>query len=321
MILIIAAISFSIYLCSAYQYLSAMEIKQLQIFVAVAESKSFSHAATKCNLTQAAISQQIKLLEDSLGIRLFERNSHQMHITAAGEELLTHARNILMNVAKAKEEIKSINGELNGELRIGVGHGIEPYIRKAISKMMKDHPKVTITEESGKACRLNQLLIEHKIDVAFSMNKAYAEEGISSKPCIPFRLCAIMPKTHALAKNKSVSFDELKKNYVIMPDVGDRAFATIQKYLKRDLRELKVRAVVNSTNMLLEMVEDMNMITFLPSIYTLDHPNMVAIPIDELSMELVSNVHVMTDIYEKRSLKVFLDILKKDAIPYINALK
>lgn len=298
-----------------------MDIKQLQIFVAVAESNSFSHAAKKCNLTQAAVSQQIRSLEDSLGIKLFERNAHMMHITEAGEELLTHARSIIKSVNKAKDEIKSINGDLQGTLRIGVGYAVEPYIIKTIAKMMELHPKVIIIEESNKACRLNQMLVEHKIDIAFSMNKAYPEEGITSKECIPFKLCAIMRKTHELAKQDIVSFDDIKNYYTIMPDVGDRVFATVQKYLKRDLNELKVRAVVNSTDMLVEMVEESNLITFLPAIYAVGHPNLIAKPIKELPMELISNAHWMTDVYEKRSMKVFLDILENYAIPYINALK
>ena len=121
---------------------------------------------------------------------------------------------------------------------------------------MERYPNVKLNVEFSKACRLNQILREHKIDLAFTMNTAYNEEGIDSDFCIPFRISAIMSKRNHLAKLDRVSFKDLLKYNVIMPDVGDRVFATFQNYLHEDLSKLKVKAVVGNADEALATIEE-----------------------------------------------------------------
>lgn len=297
-----------------------MELKQLKSFVLIAETGSFSEAATRCFLTQSAVSQHIKTLEEELGCILMIRDPHRVCLTESGEALLPRAKQMLLASEEAKEYVTGLNGKLKGELRIGVGNFIEPIIRIAALKMMELYPDVLLNVEFAKSCRLNQALRDHKLDIAFTMNTAYKEEGIESMPCIPFHIYAVMGDTHVLAKKKKVTFDDICKHNVIMPDVGDRVFSTFQKYLDEDLSRLHVKAIVSSAGAALSVLRSEKLITFLPKLYIEERNGLVAKPIEKLDKELMSNAHWMRDVPMKRTAKAFLDIINEYSIPYFKSV-
>lgn len=298
-----------------------MEIRQLKTFLAVADAGSFSLASKRIGLTQSAISQQIKALEDELQVPVFVRNFRDVSLTEAGSSLVPYAKKIINMNVNAKDTIAALSGRIEGELNIGVGFAIEPYIRKALVEMMRLYPHVRINVIYSRAAMLNQLLSEHKIDIAFTMNDSYQCEGIISKPLIPIRICAILPKTHTLADKKLLAFDDIIKHYVIMPDAGDRIYSTIQKRANIDLRKLRIRAVINDADAILNLVEETGMITFLPSHYIADRPNLKAIPIECMQQGFTSNVHWMADTYQKKSAEVFIKLIEDFAIPYFKSIK
>ena len=298
-----------------------MEIYQLRTFLAVADAGSFSLASKRLGRTQSAISQQIKSLEDELETPLFVRKIRDVSLTEAGSSLIPFAKQIVNASSNASDAIAALSGRVEGKLNIGVGFAIEPYIRKALEEMIRLYPHVLINVIYSRASMLNQLLSEHRIDIAFTMNNSYQCEGIISKPLIPINVCAIMPKTHMLANRSILTYDELQKHYVIMPDAGERIYATIQNRANIDIRKLRIRSVINDADAILNLVEDTGMITFLPSHYIADRPNLKAVPIEGMQREFMSNVHWMADTYQKKSAEIFIKLIEDFAIPYINSIK
>lgn len=298
-----------------------MELRHLRSFVYVAETLSFSIAATKCCVTQSAISQHIKSLEDELGCKLLVRTSHDITLTEYGEALLPRAKDILKQTADCKEHISALNNCMTGELRIGVGSFIAPYIRVAAMIFMERYPNVRLNAELTKATSLNHLLRNHEIDIAFTMNTAYTHEGIESQPCIPFHIYAIMRNTHPLTRLPKVSYDDMLRHSVIMPAVDERVFNTFQQYIQHDLTKLNIKCIVSDPDEDLAIVEETQNITFMPKLYLRNHPTLVARPIIGLEQEIMSNTHWMRDVPLKRSAQIFLDIIRQEAIPYINELE
>ena len=96
-----------------------MEIRQLRAFIAIAESGTFTAGALRVHVTQAAISMQIRQLENELGARLFIRAPRRVILTEAGEHLLERARHILREHDAAQDEIAELAGAERGRLRIG----------------------------------------------------------------------------------------------------------------------------------------------------------------------------------------------------------
>ncbi len=100
-----------------------MEIRQLKAFLAIAEAKTFTAGARRVNVTQAAISMQIRQLEDEVGLPLFTRTPRRVILTEAGEYLLERARKILREHDSALAEIAEVAGAEYGRLRIGSASG------------------------------------------------------------------------------------------------------------------------------------------------------------------------------------------------------
>lgn len=101
-----------------------MDIRELQAFVAVAETRSVSQAAENIHLTQPAVSKRIASLENELGTLLFDRISRQLLITEAGQQFLPIARKVLQSVDDGKKLIQNMSGQIGGSLQLGTSHHI-----------------------------------------------------------------------------------------------------------------------------------------------------------------------------------------------------
>ena len=101
-----------------------MDIQNLSAFVAVAESGSFSAAATQLHITQPAVSKRISLLERELNSPLFDRTGRRARLTQAGDRLLVHARTILHQINLAQQEIRDLSATVSGSLHIATSHHI-----------------------------------------------------------------------------------------------------------------------------------------------------------------------------------------------------
>ena len=288
-----------------------MEIRQIISFVSVAETGSISHAAMKCHLTQGAVSQQIRLLEDELGVQLFIRTRKEMLLTDVGRSFLIRAKNIIREMNLCKEEVSSMNGKLCGELNIGIGSFIEPLMGPAIAEFMIKHPEVKVRCQYDYAHVLNKMLRCHDLDIAFSMNQSYNNEGIISAHCMNFKLYAIMRKEHPLSSKDRLTKDDLLSSRIILPDIGMREIETMQKDVSMDMHEILSIAIgdTNNANALLNAVSCMDALTFLPKEYVLHRKNLIYRPVEGFEMPLSSNSHVMADAPVKASVKELLSII------------
>ena len=131
-----------------------LNLSQLQTFVTVASEGSMTAAADKLFLTQPAVSQQMKNLEDELGVELIVRGAKQIKMTAQGEVLYEHAKKILSLVQQAEVSIKSVGAQLHGELRIGTLNSIGLHLMSpVVSRLLKYNPdfKIKVDYATGEA--------------------------------------------------------------------------------------------------------------------------------------------------------------------------
>jgi LysR family transcriptional regulator, hydrogen peroxide-inducible genes activator len=109
-----------------------LSFRQLRYFEALARHGHFGRAAEACAITQPALSMQIKDLEATLGLELFERSARQVRLTAFGERFAARARDILRSVDELADLARSARGSLTGRLRLGVIPTVAPYLLPAI---------------------------------------------------------------------------------------------------------------------------------------------------------------------------------------------
>src|SRR6478672_11381306 len=123
-----------------------MTIVQLEYIVAVDTYRSFIMAAEKCFVTQPTLSMQIQKLEETLGVKLFDRSRQPVVPTEIGIEVIEQARRVLQESYKINEVINERKGEIGGELKIGIIPTIAPYLLpKVLGGFMEKYPKVKLS--------------------------------------------------------------------------------------------------------------------------------------------------------------------------------
>lgn len=288
-----------------------MEIRQLRYFVAIADSGSFSEASRRCFLSQSAISQQIKLLEEEFKTTLFNRTSHSVSLTECGERLLPLARQILRDINQCQDQMVDIGTKLSGTLNIGCTFSLEPYIRRAATLFIKLHPNVQLNLHFETIANMITTLRSGNLDMAFSMIVEGETDWVISEPISQYKLSAIMSDTHPLSQHKSVSINDLRQYGIILPEEGINGSNAIQEYLCEEAAGLSIRATVNNPSTLLHMLKQTRCISILSEWQTKGDAELRAIPIDEISDPITTYVHTLKGSYCKRSAQAFLKILQE----------
>ena len=146
-----------------------MEIRQLKAFLAIAEAKTFTAGARRVNVTQAAISMQIKQLEDEVGLPLFVRTPRRVIVTEAGEHLIGRARRILREHDTALAEIAELGGVEHGRLRIGSASAefATQQLPHILQGLREKFPNSELGVTSGTSQTLIEKIQHGEIDIAF----------------------------------------------------------------------------------------------------------------------------------------------------------
>ena len=114
-----------------------MNLKDLKYFLAIAELKHFGHAAQQCNVSQPTLSGQIKKLEETLGVMLFERTNRRVMLTEAGHQIVIYAKRIIREVDAIHEIADSTRDPLAGKFRLGAFPTLATYIFPRIVPQVK----------------------------------------------------------------------------------------------------------------------------------------------------------------------------------------
>lgn len=208
-----------------------MEIRQLRAFTAIAETRTFTAAAQRVHVTQAAISMQIRQLEQEVGIPLFIRTPRRVVLTEAGEKLLERAYLILREHDAAVAEIAELAGAEHGRLRVGSSSATVSAERlpHLFSEMLKVHPHVEITVTSGTSELLVKHILAGEIDVAF-VSLPVEARNVETEVLSHDQLVAIASPRHPLAKQKVVSAFALSGEKLILGERGGNTRRLIDEF-------------------------------------------------------------------------------------------
>lgn len=151
-----------------------IEIRNLETFVWVATLRSFRAAAQKLNTTQPAISQRIASLESTLGVKLLERNTRGVTLTAKGGELLAHAQGML-NLKQEMMDAAHSSKNISGQVRLGVSETIvQTWLPRYLEEVHARYPDLSVELEVDTSPVLREQVISHHLNVAFLMGPVLA---------------------------------------------------------------------------------------------------------------------------------------------------
>lgn len=198
-----------------------MEIRQLKAFLAIAEAKTFTAGARRVNVTQAAISMQIRQLEDEVGLQLFTRTPRRVILTEAGEYLLERARKILREHDSALAEIAEVAGAEYGRLRIGSASGTFAMhqLPGIVQRLQEKFPNSELSVASGTSDRLVDRIMHGELDTAF-ISLPVDNTNVTTESLFSDEIVAIAHPKHALAKEKYISAATLAAEKLILGERG-----------------------------------------------------------------------------------------------------
>jgi DNA-binding transcriptional LysR family regulator len=204
---------------------------RLKIFYTTAQLKSFTKAAQVLNLTQPAVTFQIKNLEDELKTRLFDRDANRITLTHTGKILLHHAEKILREYEKAKEEIAKISGKLGGDIRIGIASVLGKYfLPKLIGYFKQEYPNVEIIMLVGNSGKLIQDLRQHAVDLIIVSEPVSAQHFVV-KPFVEDELVVIVNPKHKWAQRSMIEVEDLLKENIVIREEGSGTREVLKNFL------------------------------------------------------------------------------------------
>ncbi len=189
-----------------------MELRHLRYFVMAAEEGNISRASSRLNVSQPAVSRQIRDLEEELGVSLFERRSHGLSLTDAGHTALTHTREILRQAnALTEAMVPFAEGGKKTSLRVGyISTALPGFLAEGLRRFNQDHNRICVEIHEMTPKEQERALHEGEIDLALlghacpELKKRYRTEPIAK-----VKMAVALPDDHPLADRKAIDLEEL----------------------------------------------------------------------------------------------------------------
>ena len=192
-----------------------MELRHLRYLVAVAEELHFGRAAIRLNISQPPLSQQIRQLEEELGVQLFERTKREVRLTEAGRRLVGEAHQVLGRVDHFSQVAAQAGGGEIGHLSVGVTGGVNPILVETLRLLGRKYPGVRIELQYMTTGTQVEALREGRIDIGFLtlpvQEPTLALERIKSEP-----LWLALPTAHPLTRLRRVPLSALAGERIIL---------------------------------------------------------------------------------------------------------
>jgi LysR family cyn operon transcriptional activator len=283
-----------------------MELRQLQYFAKAAETMNFTEAAAAVFITQSTLSQQIKLLEDELGMLLFDRIGRHVRITEAGHIFLTHARKILNEVQKGKQAITELNNANTGELNLGVSYAFTSLLLPALAPFSTKYPGVRIFITYGSPEELEKKLRLAELDMILAFHNQSDDEDLEMQVLFSSSIVMVVAKNNPLAKLGKISLEELAQQELILPGKGFSSRDFINGLFNKNKIVPNIKIEMNDVHSLLSLIQDGHWATVLNEKALIGWDKVTAVPIIAKGIKRQSYILWQKGVYRKKAAVLFI---------------
>lgn len=258
-----------------------MNLRDLQYLVALAELNSFSQAADRCCVSQPTLSNQIRKLEETLGVTLFERTNKRVMITETGEQIVVHARRILAEVDGMQELAQLSHDPLAGRLRLGAFPTLSSYLLPGlVPRITAALPRIKLVLVEEKTQVLIDRLNRGELDAAF-LALPVQDPKLVECPLFYDEFMLAVPPSHALAGHERINQSVLAGESLLLLEEGhclrDQALDICHRVGMAESQDVRA----TSLETLRQMVKAGTGITLMPRIaITPDDTGIRYIPVD-----------------------------------------
>lgn len=288
-----------------------MELRQLKYFVRAAELLNFTHAADDLYITQSTLSHQIKELETSLNVLLFDRVGRRVKLTEAGGVMLEYARKTIRHAEEGKQVLMDLNNIKTGKIVIGSTYGLVNLLLQSATEFNEEFPDIHIQIVLGSTSDLMQKIRSYEIDCMLSFMPPSEDNQLNVMPLFSANLSLILHKSHQWSKLKKITFQKITELPLVLPSQSYSIRNFLDQTLLKNNIKLNAKIEINDIHSLLELVNTKRWSTILMDTSLFHFSDLTAIPIDSKDISREATIIFPSGIYRKASLVLFYNLIKK----------
>lgn len=231
------------------------DMRHIRAFLAAARIGNFTRAATELHISQSALTVQIRQLEESLGVMLFDRSKRRVALTRAGVDVLGPLERILVDTEAVVSRTRQLSGLRRGIVVMAVLPSLAAQVLpRAIRRFTKLYPGVVVQIRDIVAERVIEAVKEEEVDFGIG-SRSRLEEDLKTSLLQIDRLCAFVPPRHALTKHDSVTLSELVACPLIVTGKDSSVREILEDTLKREKLPLTIAFETNYMSTALGLVK------------------------------------------------------------------
>jgi len=218
--------------------------RQLTLFEAVARHLSFTRAADELHLSQPAVSMQIRQLEDSIGLALFEKSGKRISLTEAGREVFRYSQSINRELAEMEEVLESLKGLSRGRLNIAVASTVNYFAPRLLAEFHKEYPGIHLALDVTNREKLIQMLIDNSVDMVL-MGQPPGNVQVEYEAFMDNLLVVVAPPEHPLCGVEAIPVARLADEVFVMREPGSGTRQAMERFFSE--HDLKIRQGMQMT--------------------------------------------------------------------------
>lgn len=292
-----------------------MEFREITTFLQVAQHQSFSKAARQLGYSQAAVTIQIKQLENELGVHLFDRIGKQISLTHQGQVFYQYAISIQKDLTQARQAV-SDSSELNGKLCLGTIESICASIfPELLSEYHRLYPEVTISIVTDSPDVLLERMNENAIDIVYLLDRRIYDNRWHKTLEIPEENIFVASPGHELAQaDRELELDEVLQFPFLLTEKDASYRHMLEQYLAASDRSIRPFLEIGSTEFIIHMLLKNTGISFLPE-FTIrrevEQKRLTALKVRGFQMQTWRQIFYHKDKWVTREMQEFLRLAQK----------
>lgn len=291
-----------------------MELREIRTFLQIAQKQSFSKAAEALGYSQAAVTVQIKQLEEELGIHLFDRLGKKTVLTHHGEIFYHYAVTILGTVTDAKNAVAATS-ELTGSLTIGTIESIcESIFPELLKEFHKQYPNVSVSIVLDSPDVLLDRMNKNSIDLVYLLDQPIDDKRFIKVLEAPEPISFVASSVHPFAGNGPSEFSAIIGQPFLLTEKNASYRFVLDRYLASLGKEIKPFLEIGNTEFIINMLKQNAGISFLPEFavrHEVESGILSILPVKDFHMELYRQVLYHKDKWHTGEMDAFIELAKE----------